>query len=261
MFIRKLFKISDKAKWLSLELLIVFIGVYLAFLFQSYSEDRKLDKEREKVLVSLKLELEEFRTSFPGFADYQESKVEEWDSLFNAGIYREYYQWRYLEPQYNFKIIEYAINQEGTDVIDFDLYESLSRLYGEIKQLEHAERMMTRYGGKYNIIPRELKEGSPEALILKNQNRFHFYKFIGFARDRTGDLRRVARRSESLVKIVNEQLGAEKVKEVDFSLVKEYYEAGVSMDLIRSVFNEYYSYDEEELDSFIEELEKQINNQ
>ena len=90
MFIRKLFNVGDKAKWLLLELLIVFVGVYLAFLFQSYAEQAKIDKEKEKVLVSLKLELEEFRTSFPRFAEYQEGMVNEWDSLFRVnelGVY------------------------------------------------------------------------------------------------------------------------------------------------------------------------------
>lgn len=263
MFIRKLFKISDKAKWLTLELLIVFIGVYLAFLFQSYSEDRKLGKEKEKVLVSLKLELEEFRTSFPRFADYQESKTKEWDSLYNLGIYEQYYQWRYLEPQYNFKIIEYAINQEGTDVIDFELYESLSKLYGEIRQLEHAERMMTEYGGKFSIIPSQLNADSPEALILKSQNRFHFYKFRGFARDRTGDLRRVANRSEELVKIVNEQLGPKKVREVELGMISDYLDAGIDADFIKSIFLENFpAYTAEELDEEFEKLrERQISSE
>ena len=49
MFIRKLFNVGDKAKWLILELLIVFVGVYLAFLFQSYSEQAKIESEKRKV--------------------------------------------------------------------------------------------------------------------------------------------------------------------------------------------------------------------
>ena len=49
MFLRKLMNIGNKGKWLALELLVVFIGVYLAFLFQSYAENIKLEKEKEKV--------------------------------------------------------------------------------------------------------------------------------------------------------------------------------------------------------------------
>ncbi len=174
MFVRKLFGVGDKTKWLILELLIVFVGVYLAFLFQSYSEQAKIESEKRKVLVSLKLELEEFRTSFPRFADYQEGMVKKWDSLFKINELDSYYTWRYLEPQYNFKVIEYAINQEGTDVIDFELYESLSKLHAEIKQLEQAERYMTQIGFDHKNIPLSLNESSEQYRIMANQNRFNF---------------------------------------------------------------------------------------
>ena len=100
----KLFKNSKNAQFLILELLMIFIGVYLAFLFQNYWEQKKIDKE--KVLMSLKLELETFRTSFPDFASFQKQKNEEWDSLFRAKETAEFYTWRYLEPQYNFQVIE-----------------------------------------------------------------------------------------------------------------------------------------------------------
>lgn len=68
MFLGKLFKKSKNARFLLIELLMIFIGVYLAFLFQNYSEQKKIDKERDKVLISLKLELENFRTTFPRFS-------------------------------------------------------------------------------------------------------------------------------------------------------------------------------------------------
>ncbi len=256
MFVRKLFGVSDKAKWLILELLIVFVGVYLAFLFQSYSEQGKIDKEKEKVLVSLKLELEEFRTSFPRFADYQKEMVEEWDSLFAINKLGTYYTWRYLEPQYNFKVIEYAINQEGTDVIDFELYESLSKLHAEIKQLEQAERYMTQIGFDHVNIPLSMDENSQQYRIMYNQNRFNFYKFIDFAKMRTGSLRRVSRRSNELVEKINQVLGDEKTKEVDFMLLDKYLEAKVDTSIILSIYDEFFpQYSREEFMEAFEEFQ------
>lgn len=253
MFIRKLFNVGDKAKWLILELLIVFVGVYLAFIFQSYSEQSKIDKEKEKVLVSLKLELEEFRTSFPRFADYQKGRIEEWDSLFDNNEIGTYYSWRYLEPQYNFNVIEYAINQEGTDVLDFELYEGLSQLHAEIKQLEHAERYMTKIGFDHLNIPLSLDKNSDQYKIMSNQNRFNFYKFIDFAGMRENSLRRVATRSVALVEKINEVLGPEKTREVDFMLLGKYLDAKVDQDTIWSIMSEFFpQYTRAEFDAFVD---------
>lgn len=256
MFIRKLFKIGDKVKWLFLELLIVFIGVYLAFLLQSYAEGKKMYKEKEKVLVGLKLELEVFRTSFNSFADFQKVKVDEWDSLFALEKVASYYNWRYIEPQYNFMIIEYALDQKGTDIVNFDLYDKISMLYGEIKKLEHVERLMTNLGMRYNLISGSLDENSQEALNMKAENRFTFFKFKGFASDRVGMLRRVASASSEILEEINEQLGPTKTREVDAMLVEKYYSGGVELDFIRELFEEYFpQYSSEDFDAFVSKIE------
>ena len=255
MFLRKLFKIGDKAKWLFLELLVVFIGVYLAFLFQSYAEGNKMDKEKEKVLVGLKLELEEFRTSFNRFADFQENKVKEWDSLFTINKVANYYGWRYIEPQYNFMIIEYALDLKGTDVVDFDLYDGLSKIYGEIKKLEHTERLMTELGMKYNLISGSIDPLSQEAKNLNAENRFHFFKFKGFARDRVGILRRAAKHSESLLEVINSDLGPENIRKVEYRLLEKYLVGGAEMEIIREVFEEFFPhYSREMFDELVEEI-------
>lgn len=255
MFLRKLFKIGDKAKWLVLELLIVFIGVYLAFLFQGYAEDSKIDKQKEKVLVGLKIELEEFRTGFERFADFQQGKVGEWDSLFEIHQVATYYDWRYIEPQYNFKIIEYALNQEGTDIVDFGLYEKLSKLYGGIKRLEHTERLMTELGMKYNLIPSEFGPKSEQALLLNAENRFHFYKFKSFADDRANILRRISKSSPGILALINEELGPERTREVEYNLLTNYLEAQVEMDFVREIFRDYFpKYSEKEFDQMVEKI-------
>lgn len=240
MFIRKLFKIGDKGKWLFLELLIVFVGVYLAFLFQSYAEDRKVGDEKKKVLVSLKLELETFRVSFPGFSEYQFNKVKEWDSLFRIQEVSDYYSWRYLEPQYNFQIIEYALNQEGTDIIDFALYEELSSLLGRIKQLEHAERLMTEFANRHRTMHKRFKDDSPERLSREADNRFNFYKFKNFARDRAGSLKEIASRSAVILKILDAQLSTEEVKNVEKKFFEKLFQAGYGQEFLGPIAEEYF---------------------
>ena len=262
MFFRKLFKVGDKVKWILLELLVVFVGVYMAFLFQQYAEDQKLKQEKDKVLMSLKAELDDFRSSFPRYAHSQENKNQEWDSLFAAQEVGDFYGWRYLEPQYNYKIIEYALNQEGTDVVSFELYDELSQLHSFIKRLEHAERMMTEHGQWYRNISQSWNKESMEYKERNADNRFNFFKFIIAAKDRAGNLRRIAEMSEAIVRTVNDELGPEKAKVAEIKMIHRYLEAEIDEDFIKEVFLEYFpNYTEGELDSIIQEWKQESSPQ
>lgn len=252
MFLRKLFKLGDKAKWIILELFVVFVGVYMAFLFQQYSENQKQSQEKDKVLMSLKAELDDFRTSFPRFANFQASKNKEWDSLFAAQEVGDFYDWRYLEPQYNYKILEYALNQEGTDIVTFELYDELSKLHSFIKRLEHAERLMTEHGMRYKNIAQSWPKESMEYQTRNADNRFNFYKFRIAANDRTRNLREVANRSEQIVQLVNEELGEKKTRATEIKMLNTYLDANLGEDFVKEIFLEYFpEYSEADLDQLI----------
>lgn len=250
MFLRRFLKVGDKGKWVLLELLIVFVGVYLAFALQAYSENQKNKKEQEKVLVSLKLELEEFRVSFPGFADFHQEVVDEWDSLFNIRQVGNFYAWRYLEPQYNFSVLEYAINTEGSDIISFELFENLSDLYQNIKRLEHAERLITEMGHHYKIRPEGVDEDDLEGRKISAENRLYFYKTIRYSNDRIAVMKEVATLSVGILEILNEQLGAERERALNLELIGRYYKEDPDKESVRSFRDRYFpDVTEEELNS------------
>ena len=169
-----------------------------------------------------------------------------------------FYGWRYIEPQYNFKVVEYAINLQGADIIDFELYEQVLDLYSLIKKLEHTERLMTEYAGRYRNIPSSLDQNGETAKVLQAENLLVFYKFRVFARDRTGNLRRVAKTSQEIVSEINEALGPKKTKQVDFSLAREFLESGVSLKRVEEVFVKNYPQYPVEL---LREEAKKIRNQ
>lgn len=223
MFLRKLFKVGDKIRWLALELVVVFIGVYLAFLFQSFNEGRKNENEREKVLVSLKKEVEKFRISSPLNANGQRTQLNKWREALKEGEVVEFDNWRFLEPQYNFQVIEYAINLQGTEIVEFELYEAISELYRQIKQLEHAERRMTERSDQYNLIPEGLSEKSENYQVLKAQNMFHFQKFIAAAADRVNNLDEVASIASNIVIMINERLTTAQQNKIAFDIMREFF--------------------------------------
>lgn len=220
MFLRKLFKIGDKAKWLTLELLVVFVGVYLAFLFQSYNENAKVDKEREKVFSSLKSELEFFRVRMPGRAGYTRGMWEKLKAIERNGEYTDFSDWRFLEPQYDYQVIDYAINLEGGEIIDFELFDKLRDLYSSIKRLEHAERMMMEMAQRYAPVPEVLSRSIPEVALKHAANYKNFGRLLLFMRDRAGDQQDVSDKSKECLKIINERMDSEVRRDIETGLVK-----------------------------------------
>lgn len=220
MFLRKLFRIGDKAKWLTLELLVVFIGVYLAFLFQSYNENARVAKEREKVFSSLKSELEFFRVQMPGRSGYTLNRWGELKKIESQKRYTDFSDWRFLEPQYGYQVIEYAINLQSSDIVDFELYDKLQALYATIKRLEHAERLMMQMAQRHTAVPQELSRSIPEVALRHAENYQNFKRLLVFMHDRAEDQQEVADKSEACLEIINARMNPETRRRIESGLIK-----------------------------------------
>ena len=261
MFLRRFFKIGDKVRWLLLELVVVFIGVYLAFLFNSYNERVKNEKEREKVLISLKKEIDKFRLSAPLNAEGQSNVLNKWREAYKEGELVRFDNWRFLEPQYNFQVIEYAINQSGTDIIEFELFRAVSELYREIKQLEHSERMMTTRSGQYKIIPEGLSKNSENYMLLAAENKFNLQRMIAAAFDRVNNLNQVAQWADDISILINERITIDQQNEVAFDILPDFFK-GVDGDtfFLKELYLEKFEHlPVDELDEKLHELAKDYN--
>lgn len=211
--------------WRSLlfELLIVFIGVYLAFFLSSLQEANKREAEQLKVLSSLKLEMERFRIQFPEFAHHQEAKIKEWKADYQKGKVSSFYTYRFIQPQYEYEVLEYAIDEQESQIIDFDLFNALRSCLAEIRRLEDAENRMTELALQYQPVPDGLRR-SEAGQIHMNRNFFLFERFILFSTGRAGILRDLAKVAASTVELINTRLPAKRKKEVEIQLVKTYVE-------------------------------------
>ncbi len=226
MFLTKLFKrlsgvIEIKWQFVVVELFIVFIGVYLAFSLNNHQQEQYVKKEGEKVWSSLKLELERIRLSFPVWVEYQKSQNEKWDSLFAIQEVGKFYTWRYIQPQYDFTTIEYAISTRESSIVDFDMYKKLTELNQNIQMLRHSEELMTETGFKYKNIHSKLPKTSKEYLQLTADNRFHFFKFIDFSKIRVNSMNRIVLLVVDLLEIIDEKLGPQKSFELEKSFIQK----------------------------------------
>lgn len=220
MFLRKFFSKNSKFNWILVDLVIVFIGVYGAFAIQKYADDQKTAQERERVLSALKIELEFF-----GYRMYETSlgmdgMLSNLKNTQEKGEYSNFSNFRFIEPQYDYQTVQYAINQQNSEVVDFELYNVLQSLFVELKKIEHVERLLTDTSRKYRSIPENLAL-SEAYYLLQAENLDNFNRFVTLVADRKEISGRIAIASRESLPIINERLGQEKAREVERQIIAD----------------------------------------
>lgn len=252
MFLRKLLSQSNKFAWVLVDLLVVIIGVYTAFLIQSYAEEQRVGQEKERIYSALKNEMENFRIFLPGRSSFTANKTEEWLKVYRSGEYSDFSNWIFIEPQYTYQIIEYAMEIEDNEIIDFQLYNTLQKLYVEIKKLEHAERLIMETSLKYRAA--SLQMGSQEYTTRIQDNMENFKMFIRFSESRAGTLMQVAKWSEEALKIINERIDPIKRKELEKALIESQIKSlGPKERAVGAVMQYFPDFTEEELGKIYDE--------
>ena len=210
---------SNRGKWAwaVVDLVVVIIGIYIAFLLQSTSSIQNDRREKIKVYSALKMELEAMRVGFPEFA---KGNLAFLNQVKDQEIF-DISSWRFIEPQYAYKIIEYAINVQNTEIINFEMYNELQQLYVGIKQLEHMELLLNELGGDFQYLIPEVDENHPLNLERKANNRSRIYRFRMFLRGRAGNLNRTSNMAKGILQKINEFLGSALSKEVETKFIKE----------------------------------------
>ncbi len=206
-------------KFLIFELIIVFLGVYGAFLFQSYSESKKLESEKEKIMIGLKADLEYFRIFFPGFASSMNTNISKWDELLTEQKYEDFSSWRFIQPQYDYTVVEYALNV-GAELIDFEMNSLLSQLYTELEKLRQAEELITLTAQNYKAVPANVEQTS-EIQMAHQNNLLNLKRLRDRAEDRVKIMGRVASLSEENLKLVNAEFSLQQLREVELLLIKK----------------------------------------
>lgn len=221
MFLRKIFSTQNRFLWVLVDLLIVIIGVYGAFALQSKAENEKNRQEQVKVLSSLKYELEHFRyrmfeTNLGMMATYKKIKP-----LADEGRYSNYSDFRFIEPQYEYQTIRYALNLQNNEIVDFELYDVLQTLFVEVKKIEHVERLLTETARNYRSIPKNITKNSDAFHLIVSENQDNFERFVILIKDRAEIANRVSQASSEAIPLINERLGDKLSREIELKLIKQ----------------------------------------
>ena len=218
MFLRKLFSTKNKFTWVLVDLLIVIVGVYCAFLIQRYSENVKNDKERNRIIKALKYEAEVLRylmtEASAGMAKY----ADQLEKVKNVQ-YSDFSNYRFIEPQYDYQTLHYALNLQNPQIIDFELHQLLQAMEVEIRKLEHTERLITEVSANFRRLPPKLSKDSEAFLLLQSQNVDNFERFQMFIRDRGNISKILLETSIAALAVINKHLGPEQTKAIEKKLM------------------------------------------
>ncbi len=212
-------KSRGKWAWALVDLLVVIIGVYIAFLIQSTATEKKDEREQIKVLSGLKYELEVFRILFPGRSDYAINQLEKWKVSEKNERYIDFSNWVFIEPQYPYQVVKYALELENADIIDFELYNAIQKVFDEITSLEHTDRLIMDISMKYRKIHDDMTDSEKLNRGADNYENFQFFnRFFSIRAESLGELANI---SIQALDIVNERLSSEQRKEIEKSFMME----------------------------------------
>ena len=126
---------------LLLDLIIVFIGVSLAFVFTNYQEQQKEKKQTEQVLSLLDTGLSLYEQLFEGFVSYHKNYNVEFRNKLNNNDIPNLEGILYPSPAYPIDAISLLTNQ-GYQILGPAIYVKLTEFSNAIKRLSYIEQKL-----------------------------------------------------------------------------------------------------------------------
>ena len=136
-----------------LELAIVFLGVYLAFLFSGYKEQQQTDAELQRVLSLMQVGFARYETLFEGFAQRHSVQNPEFKAQLDNNEIPAFFDTYYAAPQYPVEVINFVLTREGYDVFSLDFYVPLTTYAHTIQRLMYVEEKLVQLGERYRVLP------------------------------------------------------------------------------------------------------------
>jgi hypothetical protein len=136
-------KLLKKISYLQLilDLLIVFIGVTLAYVFTNYQEDKKQIQRTEQVLLLLDVGLERYQKLFKGFVSYHENYNEKFSNRLKENNIPNLEGITYPSPAYPINAIT-LLTDQGYEVLEPSIYLKLTLFSNAIQRLSYIEQKL-----------------------------------------------------------------------------------------------------------------------
>lgn len=183
------------------ELIIVFCGVYLAFVFSSYQESKTLAKESERVVALMMVGVERYEKLFEGFAQRHEIVNAEFRSDLEQNLIPNFSEAYYPAPQYPIDVINFVLTKESYKVFAIKVYIPLTGFSNAIQRLMYVEEKLVSISEQYEPLP---VTGDPDYQRIANQQRLHAQRYLNYLETRKNISLELVQRSRELSKLLGE---------------------------------------------------------
>lgn len=140
---------------LGFDLVIVFIGVYLAFLFSNYQEGKKQQRDGQRVIAVLKVGLQRYSNTFTNIAGYHEQKNAEIRASLEGNEIPYFGGSYYPAPQYPLDVVNFILTRESFEVFDVDIYVHLTQFSNAIQRIMYIEEKIALTSEEFRYLPPE----------------------------------------------------------------------------------------------------------
>lgn len=186
------------------ELIIVFLGVYMAFVFSSYQESRALAKESERVVALMMVGVERYEKLFEGFAQRHEIVNAQFRSDLEQNRIPDFSESYYPAPQYPIDVINFVLTKESYEVFALKVYIPLTGFANAIQRLMYVEEKLVAISEQYEPLP---VTGDSDYQRIMNQQRLHAQRYLNYLETRKNISLELVDRSRELGELLRELAG------------------------------------------------------
>lgn len=189
---------------LLLELAVVFLGVYLAIVFEDRQRRAERLDERAKVAALMIEGAGSLGSMFAGIRSYHESRNPEFLATLNAGEIPDFSGYRYVAPQYPMDLTQYAIGDRSAQLFDVEVYLLLSGFANQLQRIMYVEERLTEISAEYTPLP---PQDHPQRVVVEARQRELAERFYIFLEDRRKIAAEISERAGSLEAVMRPLAG------------------------------------------------------
>jgi len=161
-----------------LELAIVFVGVYLAFVFTEYQQDRERQRDADRVLALLEVGLERFEGIFERIAQYHERENPPFRAALAEGRIPDFGDQYYPAPQYPLDVIKFVTTRESFEVFPLQFYVSLTTFAATMQRLMYVEEALARASERWVALPPPEAPRFERVFAEQSQNARRYAEYL-----------------------------------------------------------------------------------
>ncbi|MEZ5977415.1 MAG: hypothetical protein R3F34_04265 [Planctomycetota bacterium] len=180
-----------RSRYFFVELVVVFIGVYAAFLLDAYRTDRAESAERDRVVGLVRVGVRELGGLFENIAAWHEGYDADYAAQLEAGACPDVGDFLYVQPQYPVDVIKFVLARESYGTLPLEMYVPLTEFSGGVERMMYTEEKLVDLAERW--VPIDEVAESERARRMLDARRFLRYLQV---RGRTAA--ELARRAEEL---------------------------------------------------------------